>query len=324
MAENAIDLFKFQSRWYLIITDYYSRYFDILTLKALTEKAVIKKCKKVFARFGIPEIVRTDPGTQFSTEFDKFAKEMDFKHVTSSPKYSQSNGEVESAVKIAKMILKKCEDVNKGLLSYRSTPLDNGYSPAELMFSRKIRSLVPMIPSKLGTFVKHEDISKLEKERKDKQESNYNKRHRAKKLSELIVGDKVWVIDKRVYAEVVSLGEGPNSYLVRTEGGGVIRRNRWHLIYAPYKDNIEVDVSSDNPVYLEEDNKEISYKHAETGTVNKAANGSTQDVSDKGEASSVNPAKEQSQSQRPKRDAKPNSRFKDFVCQPSYVKKKKM
>lgn len=38
------------------------------------------------------------------------------------------------------------------------------------MFSRKIRFLVPMLPTKLGTFVEHEKLSTLEKEKKDKQE----------------------------------------------------------------------------------------------------------------------------------------------------------
>jgi len=32
----------------------------------LDEKTVIKKFKKIFTRFGIPEIVKTDPETVFS------------------------------------------------------------------------------------------------------------------------------------------------------------------------------------------------------------------------------------------------------------------
>lgn len=232
----AIDLFKCQGKWYVIITDYYSRFFEILSLKTLDEKTVIKKCKKVFARFGIPQIVRTDPGTQFSTEFGQFARDYEFTHITSSPKYSQSNDEAEAGVKVAKSVLKKCKDINRGLLSYRSTPLVNGYSPAELMFSRKIRSLVPMLPTKLGTFVNHKQFSKLEKREKNKQERNYNRRHRVKKLSDLTVGDKVWVIDKRVYAEVVKIDKNPKSYMVKAENGSTIRRNRWYLIHAPYKD----------------------------------------------------------------------------------------
>ena len=188
----------------IILTDYYSRFFEIVTLSSLTESLVISKCKEIFARLGILEVVRTDPGTQFSSSFNNFAEEYDFEHITNSPKYSQSNGEVESAVKTAKLMTKKCRDINKGLLSYRSTPLDNGYSPAELLYTRKIRALVPMLPSKLGTFIKHKEIASKERERKEKQENNYNKRHRVKKLSILNPGEKVWIIDKRVYGEVIS------------------------------------------------------------------------------------------------------------------------
>ena len=43
----------------------------------------------------IPEVVRSDNGPQFdSAEFAKFAKEWKFEHVTSSPRYAQSNGEL--------------------------------------------------------------------------------------------------------------------------------------------------------------------------------------------------------------------------------------
>lgn len=84
--------------------------------KSMTEAEIIEHCKNLFARFGIPEVVRSDCETQFSTEFKKFANEYEFRHVTSSPKFSQSNGAAEAAVKIAKSILKKSKDTYLGLL----------------------------------------------------------------------------------------------------------------------------------------------------------------------------------------------------------------
>lgn len=57
-----LDLFKWE-KWYLIITDYYSRYIEVYELSCLTQKEVIRKCQESFARFGIPEIVRSDCGT---------------------------------------------------------------------------------------------------------------------------------------------------------------------------------------------------------------------------------------------------------------------
>lgn len=61
------------------------------------------KLEAIFARFGIPKIVFTDNGTQLvSNEMHEFGKKFDFKIVTQSPTYPQSNGLAEAAVKIAK------------------------------------------------------------------------------------------------------------------------------------------------------------------------------------------------------------------------------
>lgn len=102
----------------------------------MTEREIIKICQETFARFGIPEVVRSNNGPQFRTEFGRFARSYGFKHITSSPYYPQCNGQVEAAVKIAKNILTKSDDVWLGLLAYRTTPLENGFSPAEMIFSK--------------------------------------------------------------------------------------------------------------------------------------------------------------------------------------------
>lgn len=176
--------------------------------------------------------------------------------MTSSPKYQQSNGAAEAAVKIIKNIIKKCEDLNEGLLAYRTTPLENGYSPSELMFSRKIRSILPMWPDSLGSFKHHKEVIKLEEKRKDKQSIYYNKRHRTGNLSELDRNDTCWIIELRVYGRIVKRLNTPNSYLIRTERGSLIKRNRWHLVHAPHKRDdlviqddiapVDIDVRDEN------------------------------------------------------------------------------
>ena len=96
--------------------------------------------KSIFCRHGIPDEVMSDNGPQYaSSEFSNFAREYGFTHITSSPRYPQSNGESERAVITIKQLLNKSEDPYKAMLSYRSTPVANGYSPAELLFSRKIK-----------------------------------------------------------------------------------------------------------------------------------------------------------------------------------------
>lgn len=73
--------------------DYFSRYFEVAKLTSTSSEGVIEHFKSIFARHGIPEVVRSDNGPQFASEpFRKFAQDWNFSHVTSSPRFPQSNG----------------------------------------------------------------------------------------------------------------------------------------------------------------------------------------------------------------------------------------
>ena len=107
----ATDMFELNGKQYVIAVDYYFRYFEVALLQKTTAKTVIEKLKQFFASHGSPEIVFSDNGPQYAcAEFKQFSKEFGFTHITSSPKYPQSNGEAERAVKTAKCILKKSQD----------------------------------------------------------------------------------------------------------------------------------------------------------------------------------------------------------------------
>ena len=79
-----------------------------------------------------------------SAQFALFAKSYGFQHHISSPKYDLSNSMAERTVQTAKSLLKKATNPYLTLLSYRSTPLDNGYSPAQILMGRQTRSTVPV------------------------------------------------------------------------------------------------------------------------------------------------------------------------------------
>ena len=100
--------------------------------------------------------------------FKKFSAEWDMHITFSSPRYPQSNGLAESGVKILKSILNKSQDAGHdsfvALLEYRNTPLPGiGYSPAQLLFSRTLRTKLPAPESALKPVIPKQVNAKLEK-----------------------------------------------------------------------------------------------------------------------------------------------------------------
>ena len=96
MASSWTDLFEYDGQTYLLVTDCYSKYFDVEQLRQITAMCVINNLKRIFARFGIPEKVVSDNGQQYSNtrnlfsdnhEFKKFAEEWGFSDKASSPEY---------------------------------------------------------------------------------------------------------------------------------------------------------------------------------------------------------------------------------------------
>ncbi len=98
--------------------------------------------KSVFARHGIPEVVVSDNGPQYtSQEFEEFAKTWNFQHQISSPAYPQSNGLAERTVQTVKNLLEKAkasgEDPYLSLLSCRNTQTSDAGSPSQLLMNRR-------------------------------------------------------------------------------------------------------------------------------------------------------------------------------------------
>ena len=100
--------FKFGSQQFLIMVDYWPNYFEVQEFKQSTSTSMIHAFKVQFARQGIPEVLVTDNGTQFSSsEFVTFAETWGFEHKTSSPRYPQSKRKADNSVKVGNALLKK-------------------------------------------------------------------------------------------------------------------------------------------------------------------------------------------------------------------------
>ena len=167
------DLFELKDGKYLLVVDYYSRLVEIAKLTSTTLTNVITHLKSVFACHGIPQVLISDNGPQYSAgAFEKYAKEYGFQHQTSSPKYPQANGVAERAVKTVEQLLKKSG------IAYRDTLLENRYRPAKLLMGRRLRTNLPIKPSQLKPkLLDSEEVKTKERRIKECTKKNFDQYH---------------------------------------------------------------------------------------------------------------------------------------------------
>lgn len=140
----AVDLFEFREETYICVVDYYSRFIVADRLENSEAITIVKVMRRLFTLMGVPNSLVSDNGPQFtSLAFKDLMRTWDVTHYTSSPRNPQSNGAAERAVQnlMVKAFLKKNVDLQTALLHYRDTPLQNGLSPAQLLFNRPLNSI---------------------------------------------------------------------------------------------------------------------------------------------------------------------------------------
>ena len=128
-------------------------------------------------------------------------------------------------------VMRKREELWGREWEYRNTPISNfSYSPNQ-MFSRQIRTRVPVHPMVLVPQICH-DVPVLLENRQAKYKELYD-RQGSKELPELREGDSVRFRkpgDKHLSpAVVMGKHETPRSYMITDENGRVYRRNRRHI-----------------------------------------------------------------------------------------------
>ena len=205
-----LDLFELDSKRYLIAVDYFSRWFEVIEMKTISSECVIRALKRLFTTFGIPEIIRSDGGLQFdSLMFKNFANDYNFVHLISDPYFPQGNGCAERAVQAAKRLLRQSDPV-AALMAYRSTPLETtGYSPAQLLMGRNIRTKLPVLPMKLmPRWPSFNNVIKTDYLCKSRSANSFNKRNGARVLPPLhtgqmtrirLPGDKQWSSPEKIH-----------------------------------------------------------------------------------------------------------------------------
>lgn len=228
------DILDYAGSSYLIMIDYFSKYLEIIKLKDKTSLSVIDAFKKIFSCHGIPEKVVCDNMPFNSYDCKVFSDHWNFAFQYSSPRYPRSNGMAEKAVHISKNILRKSAEENKdfytALLEYRCTPLvDIGYSPAQILMNRQLRSKLPVAFNKLKPEVPINVKNKLI-EKQNKMKKYYNKSVKPRK-HEFRPGDNVVYqhdtkFNKKWYpAKIVREHKNPRSFYIENENYSMLRRN---------------------------------------------------------------------------------------------------
>eukprot|EP00731_Ephydatia_muelleri_P033072 Em0025g28a len=112
--------------------------YEVCKLEDTSSTSIITHTTSVLAQHGIPMVIRSDNGTQYTAEeYKRFTKEWGIQHVTTSPYHTQANGLAEKSVQIIKSLLNQSKANNQdpylSLLEYRNTTVDNVGSPAQLL-----------------------------------------------------------------------------------------------------------------------------------------------------------------------------------------------
>ena len=197
------DIFHWQNNDYLLVVDYYSRYWEVVKLTRTTAEHIIVEMKKMFSRFGIPEEVKSDNGPQYaSQEFQHFAMTWKFQHTTSSPRYPRSNDLAERTIQLVKNLLNKAlnsqQDPYLAILENQNAPV-NGYgSPAQLLMSRSLRSTIATLPHNFKTKVVDPKVFQENREKKQQQQKRYHNRW-AHSLPTLKKGERVRIRDGKMW-----------------------------------------------------------------------------------------------------------------------------
>lgn len=228
------DILDFGGNSYLAIIDYFSKYIELIKLRTKQSSELIFHFKHVFATHGIPRTLIADNVPFASYEFNQFSQLWNFDILTTSPFYARSNGLAEKAVNIAKNLLKKSQDSNTdlelSLLEYRNTPVCGmKYSPSEILFSRRTRTMLPisseLLKPKTLTDVK-ETLTKINEQTKHFHDKTAKSRNINFQPGENVVFQK----NKRwEHAQIVNKYKTPRSYILRGENNRIVRRNTAHL-----------------------------------------------------------------------------------------------
>ena len=247
--------------YFLVLSDAHSKWMEVLPTKDTSSLATINLIRNVFAHFGLPMTLVTDNGPNFtSREFKLFLEMNGIRHITSAPYQPSTNGQAENAVKSFKNFLKHCagEDwrikLDKFLFQYRVTPHSTtGVSPAELMFGRKLRTVLDLVhPNRCV----QQTVWSKQDQQKSNYDSNVSRKLELSPESSVMVRNYSTVSKDRWVPARVLQQTGPVSYKCVLPEGNVVRRHQDQILSRSMSSPIKTfqsisDQSAHSPVVPE-------------------------------------------------------------------------
>lgn len=143
-----------EERMFLIAIDAHSKWPEVSIMRSTTAEKTIEKLGEMFSRFGFPEQLVSDNGTQFtSQEFQRFLEINGVQHIRSAPYHPSTNGAAERFVQSMKHALKASQGqgslhqrLNSFLLTYRNTTHSTTKAtPATLLMKRQLRTSLDLL-----------------------------------------------------------------------------------------------------------------------------------------------------------------------------------
>lgn len=157
------DFFFFERKVFLVVVDSFTKWVEVEEMKYGSDhKKVIKVFLAIFSRYGLPDVLVTDGGPPFNSEyFVNFFKEQGIIVMKSPAYHPESNGQAERIVRLVKDVLKKFlldpeirkldmdEQISYFLMNYRNICLgsDNTF-PSERLLSYKPKTTLDLINPK--------------------------------------------------------------------------------------------------------------------------------------------------------------------------------
>jgi len=137
----------------MVVTDEFSHFPEIEILTSISAKAVIPKLDAIFARQGIPDVLKSDNGPLFNGhEFKHFSEYLGFKHRRITPYWPRANGEAERLVQTLKKSIRIAhlegknwkQELHEFFCQYHATPHSTtNVSLCEALDNRNLKTTIP-------------------------------------------------------------------------------------------------------------------------------------------------------------------------------------